>query len=103
MSWTPFSRATQWSGWKSARHRLDSTGRAGDLVLSPRDGLADLPEVVVGSDLAAGVGSGLSFPTVAIRAEVPGTGPLRIVDEAGRMLAVYRIEEGKAFPEVVIA
>ncbi|MDJ0664347.1 MAG: tRNA pseudouridine(55) synthase TruB [Acidimicrobiia bacterium] len=78
-------------------------GRAGDLVLSPRDGLADLPEVVVGSDLAAGVGSGLSFPTAAIRAEVPPMGPLRIVDEAGQMLAVYRIEDSKAFPEVVIA
>ena len=78
-------------------------GTAADLVLSPRDGLPDLAEVIVDPDLAAGVGSGLSFPTTAVRAEVPPAGPVRIVDAEGRMIAVYRIEESKAFPEVVIA
>jgi tRNA pseudouridine55 synthase len=78
-------------------------GEAAELILSPRNGLPDIPEVTVGPDLAAGVGSGLSFPTTVVRAEVPQQGPVRIVDESGRMLAVYRIEESKAFPEVVIA
>ena len=78
-------------------------GSATDLVLSPRDGLPDLPEVVVDTDLAAGVGSGLSFPTTAVRTDIPAMGHVRIVDGSGRMLAVYRIEESKAFPEVVIA
>ena len=77
--------------------------RAADLILSPRNGLPDLPEVAVAADLAAGVGSGLSFPTAAVRAEMPPGGPVRIIDEYGKMLAVYRVEESKAFPEVVIA
>ena len=74
-----------------------------DLVLSPRAGLPDLPEVPVGGDLAAGIASGLSFPTTAVRTDVPAEGPVRIIDDSGRMLAVYRIEGSKAFPEVVIA
>lgn len=78
-------------------------GSAEQLVLAPREGLPDLPEIMVGEDLAAGVGNGLSFPLTAVRGEVPDGGPVRIIDEGGRMLAVYRIEESKAFPEVVIA
>lgn len=77
-------------------------GTAFDLVLTPRDGLPDLQEIVVGDDLATGVGSGLSFPLSATDATEAEDGPARIVTQAGHMLAVYRIEAGKAFPEVVI-
>lgn len=77
-------------------------GKAMEMVLSPRDGLPDLAEVTVGSDLSRGVASGLAFPVSALD-EAPADGPARVVDEDGRMLAVYRIEGGKARPEVVIA
>ena len=78
-------------------------GTAADLVLSPRNGLPDLPELVVGDDLARGIGSGLSFPLAAASSEDMSEGPVRIVNQDGRMLAVYRVEGGKATPEVVIA
>jgi tRNA pseudouridine55 synthase len=78
-------------------------GEAFGLVLSARDGLPDLPEVVVGDDLATGVGSGLSFPVAAVQSDITGEGPVRIVNHEGRLLAVYRLDSGKAFPEVVIA
>lgn len=77
---------------------------AGDTVmLSPRDGLPDLAEIVVGDDLVAGVSSGLSFPVAALSSDRPETGPLRLVGSDGRLLAVYRVEHGKALPEVVLA
>ncbi|MDJ0953958.1 MAG: tRNA pseudouridine(55) synthase TruB [Acidimicrobiia bacterium] len=77
--------------------------RAYDLVLGARDGLPDLPEVVVTAELGIGVGRGLSFPAAALGEPAPEAGPLRVVNEAGRLIAVYRIDDGKAFPEVVIA
>ncbi len=80
-----------------------ATGTLADTVLSARDGLPDLPEVVVGDDIAAGVGNGLSFPASALPGEVPDDGPLRIVDGYGELIAVYRIDAGKALPEVVVA
>lgn len=78
-------------------------GTAFDLVLSARDGLPDLPELVIDEGLATGVGSGLSFPVVAAGDDIDDEGPVRIVNQDGRLLAVYRVEAGKAFPEVVIA
>ena len=73
-----------------------------DLVLTPRDGLPDVPEVIVNDDLAAGVSSGLSFPATVVRAGLPDSGPVRIVTGDGRMIAMYRVDEGKVAPEVVI-
>ena len=73
------------------------------LVLPARDGLPDIPEVVVSDDVAAGVASGLSFPAAALSDELPESGPLRIVNGEGRMIAVYRADQGKVAPEVVIA
>ena len=77
-------------------------GRALQMVLSPRDGLPDLAQITVGPDLGRGVESGLAFP-VSVLDEAPADGPVRVVGEGGRMLAVYRIEGGKARPEVVLA
>ncbi len=77
--------------------------RAHDLVLGARDGLPDLPEVIASPEIEIGVGRGLSFPGAALSDSLPDAGPLRVVNEGGRLIAVYRIEEGKAFPEVVIA
>jgi tRNA pseudouridine55 synthase len=78
-------------------------GRESELVLTPRAGLPDLAEVVVGDDLVAGVRSGLAFPVAALSRETPEPGPLRIIDSAGDLLAVYRIDRGKATPEVVLS
>ncbi len=79
-----------------------AAGTAHEVILAARDGLPDLPEAVVGNDVVAGVSNGLSFPAVALGRAIPEAGPVRIVDEAGRLAAVYRIHEGKARPEVVI-
>lgn len=78
-------------------------GREAELVLTPRAGLRDLAEVVVGDDLVAGVRSGLAFPIAALSSERPEAGPLRIIDGEGDMLAVYRVDGGKATPEVVLS
>ena len=78
-------------------------GGEDDIVLSPRDGLPDLVEVIVGDQLAAGVSSGLAFPVAALASERPDKGLLRVVDREGKLLAVYRVEKGKAMPEVVLA
>lgn len=77
-------------------------GTLGETVISARSGLPDLPEVVVGDDIAAGVGNGLSFPATALPGEVPEHGPIRIVDSYGQLVAVYKVESGKAQPEVVV-
>ena len=77
--------------------------RATDLMLSPRDGLPDLAEAMVGDDLAMGIVNGLAFPVAAFSGEMPETGPVRMIDSAGDLLAVYRVDKGKARPEVVIS
>ncbi len=73
-----------------------------ELVLTARDGLPDLAEAIVGNDLAAGISNGLSFPASALGGDAPEEGPVRMVGSDGRLIAVYRIEAGKALPEVVI-
>lgn len=78
-------------------------GNGDEVMLTPREGLRDLPELVVGDDLVAGVASGLAFPVAALSDDRPEAGPLRLVGSDGRLLAVYRVEQGKALPEVVLA
>jgi tRNA pseudouridine55 synthase len=74
-----------------------------ELILSARAGLPDLSEAVVGDDLATAVGNGLAFPAAALGESGPGEGPVRIVNNDGRLIAVYRVEDGKAHAEVVIS
>ena len=73
------------------------------IVLSPREGLPDLPQIDVGSAVAAGIRNGLAFPAAAIGAGKGVVGPVRLVDEAGDLLAVYSLAEGRATPEVVLS
>jgi tRNA pseudouridine55 synthase len=82
--------------------RSVAAGNRAEILLPPRAGLPDLAEVVIGDDLAAGVASGLAFPSAALSDRDPGPGPLRVVGSDGRLIAVYRVEEGKAMPEVVL-
>lgn len=73
------------------------------LVLAPRSGLPDIPEVIVSDDVVAGVRNGLSFPASVLGSGKSGVTALRVVDEAGSLAAVYRVEDGKAKPEVVLS
>lgn len=74
-----------------------------DMMLSPRQGLPDLPEVEVSHDVGAGVRNGLAFPASGIGTDDTDAGPIRLVDGMGELLAVYRIADGRATPEVVLA
>lgn len=82
---------------------LAKTGDIGARILAPRDGLVDLPEVVIDDTLVAGVRNGLPIPASAFPMAVPDSGPLCIVDSAGDLAAVYSLADGKASPEVVLA
>lgn len=86
----------------------DLEAAAGDgsiysLVLRPSQGLADLTQVEVGDDMAAGIRNGLAFPVGTLREELPERGPVGLTDSAGELLAVYEVHEAKATPQVVIA
>jgi tRNA pseudouridine55 synthase len=84
---------------------LEAAAAAGTIeakTLSTRDGLADLPEVLAADPIAAGVRNGLAFPVTAFGVGVPPDGPIRIVGESGDLLAVYRVDAGKAAAEVVL-
>lgn len=77
-----------------------AAGSTDGLVLAPRAGLPDIPEVIVGEDVLTGVRNGLSFPASVLGAS---DGVLRVVDQAGMLAAIYRVGDGKAKPEVVLS
>jgi tRNA pseudouridine55 synthase len=79
-----------------------AAGERDKILLTPRAGLADLSEVVIRDELATGVANGLAFPVAALCDNDPGRGPLRVVGSDGHLIAVYRVEAGKAMPEVVL-
>ena len=45
----------------------------------------------------------MAFPVAALGEDVPPAGPVRIVSESGELLAVYKVDAGKAAAEVVLA
>jgi tRNA U55 pseudouridine synthase TruB len=77
-------------------------GTVADRILSPSRGLADLTQVEVSDELAAGIRNGLSFPAAVLSGRLPESGPVGLVDTVGDLLAVYRVRDGKVSPEVVI-
>ena len=79
-----------------------AAGRAADLLLEPAEGLADLPAVRVTTETAAAVCHGVVFPAPLLGVSLPAEGPHRVLDAAGRLLAVYRVEGRAARPEVVV-
>ena len=83
--------------------RAAADGTIVDRMLSPSHGLPDLPEVVIDPEVGAGVGNGLAFPAVALGVEDAAPGPIRVVDETGELVAIYRVGDGRAVPEVVLA
>ena len=71
------------------------------LVMAPADGLRDLPAVSVGDEIGRAVGHGSVFPASALGIEASGAH--RVLDESGRLLAVYGSDGRRAAPEVVLA
>lgn len=71
-------------------------------VLSPAEAMRDLREVTVDEDVAADVRHGKVLP--AERLGVDDEGPWSVLDEAGRLLAVYEPHRaGTVKPAVVVA
>ena len=68
-------------------------------VLDPAAALADLPSATVGEETVAAVRNGVVFPA-AVFGDV--SGPFRVLDEGGGLLAVYAVEGRRARPEVVL-
>lgn len=71
-------------------------------LLSPAAGLRDLPAVTVNADTARGVSHGVRFAR-SPAPQIPDGVPFRILDDRGRLLAVYRAAGEQAIPEVVLA
>jgi tRNA pseudouridine55 synthase len=70
-------------------------------LLPPGDALRHLPVVAVAPDVAAQVAHGARLPNGVLA--VDGTGPWRVVDESGRLLAVYETHRSGTKPAVVLA
>ncbi len=68
-------------------------------VLTPAAGLADLEAVTIGDELAARVANG----AVLTPAEIPIADIGGVLDETGRLIAVYRQQGDRLKPEVVLA
>ena len=72
------------------------------LVLSSSEGLRDLPSTNVLADTASAVANGMRFPVSVMPGEPHGE-PFRVLDEDGRLLAVYKRQRNESVPEVVVA
>lgn len=72
-----------------------------DHLLTPSQALSDLPEVSVGDDTATGVRHGVKFVAGEL-VDTAHTGPYRVTDREGRLLAVYLKAGEMARPEVVL-
>lgn len=90
-----------------AAHRVEEIVAAADRgeldpwLLDPAEALVDLPAARLPAELLRAVAHGRAVPTTVLPGV--GRGPVRILDEEGRLVAVYRVEESRARPEVVMA
>ena len=73
----------------------------GGLVVSPVEGLADLPTVIVGSEAAAAVSNGTMFAGAGFGPAIGGE--FAVVDGDGVLLAIYESDGRRSKPVVVIA
>lgn len=71
-------------------------------LLEPAAALRDLPAVRVDAATAEAVAHGAVFPAPLLGVDPAVPGPHRVLDGAGRLLAVYRVEGRAARPEVVM-
>jgi tRNA pseudouridine55 synthase len=70
--------------------------------LTPSEALGDLPAVTVGAETARGVAHGMRFVGGEM-VTAPDQSPVRVLDEAGELLAVYWRDGEHVRPEVVLA
>ncbi len=77
--------------------------RLSDLILSPADGLGDLPFVEVDPRTAEGVSHGVQFAASLIGATWTDHQVFRVLDHSGGLLAVYRMDGLNAVAEVVLS
>jgi tRNA pseudouridine55 synthase len=82
---------------------LADEGRFADAVMGAAQGLADMEAIHVDRARSAAVRNGVPFAATSLGAAPGSSGPFRMLDDAGVLLAVYRIDGGKAKPEVVVA
>jgi tRNA pseudouridine55 synthase len=73
------------------------------LVVSPSEGLADLPSFEADSATAEAVLHGVQLPAPGFAAGIEEDRPFRVLDRSGELLAVYRITGRKAVAEVVLS
>jgi tRNA pseudouridine55 synthase len=71
-------------------------------LLLPSDALGDLPSITVSEETARGVSHGMRFVGGEM-VEAPDNSNVRILDESGELIAVYRRVGDQARPEVVLA
>jgi tRNA pseudouridine55 synthase len=70
-------------------------------LLSPSDALADLPAITVGPETADGVSNGVRFVGGELVDALDGQ--VRVLNDEGELLAIYRLSGEHAMPEVVLA
>lgn len=80
---------------------LDSLEDPVTELLSMAAALDDLGEAVIDGATVPGVSNGVVFTATALG--IPDAGSYRVVDEVGRLLAVYVSDGRQAKPEVVLA
>ncbi|HLU52456.1 MAG TPA: tRNA pseudouridine(55) synthase TruB [Acidimicrobiia bacterium] len=73
-----------------------------DYLLSAAEALSDLRQITVDQAVAEGVAHGARFGTGPV-ADIPEDTPVAVLNEAGRLIAVYRRTGHQARPEVVLA
>jgi len=62
-------------------------------LLTPAEALRDLPSVVVDDDGVRAVGFGKVLPFAVLGLADDASGPWAVLDDAGRLLAVYEVYE----------
>jgi len=70
--------------------------------LHPSEALGDLPAITVSEETARGVCHGMQFVGGEM-VEAPENAAVRVLDQSGDLIAVYRREGDQARPEVVLA
>lgn len=81
---------------------VDQLGDWESHLLAPADALGDLPAVTVSEETARGVGHGMRFVGGELAA-APEDSAVRVLDQSGDLIAVYRRQGEQARPEVVLA
>ncbi|MGH8872325.1 MAG: tRNA pseudouridine(55) synthase TruB [Acidimicrobiia bacterium] len=81
---------------------VDELDDWGSHLLAPSDALGDLPAITVGEETARCVSNGMRFVGGEMVAG-PDNSTIRVLDQSGELIAVYRREGEQARPEVVLA